>query len=1040
MYIYRKNIEEVFSADNEIREVIQRGELDSFIYIVPTRRKSRYLLRELIEFAPNQTVLGLNIFTIGTFASKMFQSINFGKAEISSSLQYFLIRKIIKETELTYFHRTKEFVSNGIIEMIISVISRLKELGYDHSQFEKSIEEFTGYNKIKLEDIYEIYSEYQKYLSKLDSFETGDVYINLEKLKQEEFNNKFRKIFPSVSKIIISGFNEFTSPELNLIEKISALPNLDLTLTLDFNESNPEVFENLFETHRKITSLGFTHIELSDNSNSNFQEVIQKHLFQPSTFDEKDFANVSILSGFNVREEIEKVAKIIKYKVMENAGLDLTDICLAVKDIDAYSDLIREIFSVYGIPVNVTDRFYLKNSPVVISIISLLKLTVNNYYYKDIIKVLKSNLLKFEGIDAKNLYAVISSEKVIRGKKEILDAINYRIEILSNLSFGILNGKTSKTLKSYKKAAQDLKSLIKIIEPFEKKCTANEFKNNLINLLNLLNLHQNIFKLKITGNNLFTYEILSKESIALKNFYSLLDEMVEVYSKLEMSVVELNLNEHYEFLLSAISGTRYNLKEKAGFGVQVTTPNEIRGLKFKILFLAGLVNGVFPSRYKPLLFLEDKFIKDDRRKLLEERYLFYQSLCTFTDELYLSYPKSDEKKEFVVSDFLKALQKVVRTHSFDDSTLKNRIFTTNEFYGAIDSYPKDEIQNLSNEHRQQIESIHKIRERVSRRSENIIGDEFGGFITRTDLQKILLEKNEDKYFSITELETFAQCPYRYFLSNILNLFEEEEVEEDVTRKEKGLLLHKILQRFFSKLKKEKRNFYSELELDKNSLLGELLRIAKEEVDEIKTYNPFFFLVEEYFLGSEKVKSVFEAFIQFESESELKISPHEFEKYLRIDLKLKNDASIKLHGKIDRINFDDKSGALQVVDYKTGSRMPSKKEIEQNHSLQMPLYLKMCEKHLQDQFKKINIEDSIFLKIIMKNLSHEINSISLRKRMSLMSDLELKNFLEQKLSEVRIMIQNINCGKFNLTNVEKAKEKICINCSYSLVCRSESILS
>ncbi|MBU2447118.1 MAG: hypothetical protein KJ666_16315, partial [Bacteroidetes bacterium] len=66
MYIYSKNKNESVNPDDVIRNLIQMREFDSFIYVVPTRRKSRYLLREFIDISPEKTVPHLNIFTIGT--------------------------------------------------------------------------------------------------------------------------------------------------------------------------------------------------------------------------------------------------------------------------------------------------------------------------------------------------------------------------------------------------------------------------------------------------------------------------------------------------------------------------------------------------------------------------------------------------------------------------------------------------------------------------------------------------------------------------------------------------------------------------------------------------------------------------------------------------------------------------------------------------------------------------------------------------------------------------------------------------------------
>ena len=65
-----------------------------------------------------------------------------------------------------------------------------------------------------------------------------------------------------------------------------------------------------------------------------------------------------------------------------------------------------------------------------------------------------------------------------------------------------------------------------------------------------------------------------------------------------------------------------------------------------------------------------------------------------------------------------------------------------------------------------------------------------------------LEKMKESQFSITQLETYAVCPYRYFAERVLRLDIFEEPTEEIEALELGSLIHSILFVFYSKLKKE----------------------------------------------------------------------------------------------------------------------------------------------------------------------------------------------------------------------------------------------
>ncbi|MCU0406865.1 MAG: hypothetical protein MUE64_07840, partial [Ignavibacteriaceae bacterium] len=64
--------------------------------------------------------------------------------------------------------------------------------------------------------------------------------------------------------------------------------------------------------------------------------------------------------------------------------------------------------------------------------------------------------------------------------------------------------------------------------------------------------------------------------------------------------------------------------------------NEIRGLNFDYLFIGGLNDGDLPTRFTPEIFFSGSFAREEVQHQVEQRYLFYQALCTWKKKLYLS--------------------------------------------------------------------------------------------------------------------------------------------------------------------------------------------------------------------------------------------------------------------------------------------------------------------------------------------------------------------------------------------------------------------
>jgi ATP-dependent helicase/nuclease subunit B len=522
-------------------------------------------------------------------------------------------------------------------------------------------------------------------------------------------------------------------------------------------------------------------------------------------------------------------------------------------------------------------------------------------------------------------------------------------------------------------------------------------------------------------------------------FESILDELIVTLEKLNEHRRIFSFEEFYDYITSSIFGSRFNIKERWGYGVLVTSPDEIRGLSYSILFLPGLENGIFPSPYKPLLFLEDKFIRNEKQKLLEERYLFYQCLNAFEDELYLSYPKQDDKKEKIISDFLLQLQKICDIQEFDKSELAQFVFSESEMF---EKFSVDDLLNLNSNNRELIAKISKVNEVLSRiklRMENSyqneeLAKEFCGIITDKELINKLY--NKDHYFSITEIETFALCPFKYFINYIIEPEFEQEIEEDIQRNEFGIIVHQILYKFFKKLKSENRNFYEELKNNKGTLLNELKDIALEIIKIYERLNPFFFLTEELILGSDRRKSILEHFLELEEElieSDVLFIPTEFEKEIKESF-LSDDEEIKLRGKIDRIDISEESKLFKVIDYKTG-KTPERKDYLDNLSFQLPLYLLLVQKYFQSLNLNYKIYDAEFIKLAPTK-KDGIKRSSFIKDYLKGSDID--ESLKNVLRIVAELISKIREGQFNLTTIENFEKRVCGTCNYSSICRIDMI--
>ncbi len=114
----------------------------------------------------------------------------------------------------------------------------------------------------------------------LNVFEIGDVYSKINSLTQQDFEKQFKNVFTGVNTIIINGFDEFTQPEIEIINQASNITGINLYILFDYYNYNPALFTHLDNCYKKFKAKGF--LEVEDNSQSQFnrfQNRVREKLF-----------------------------------------------------------------------------------------------------------------------------------------------------------------------------------------------------------------------------------------------------------------------------------------------------------------------------------------------------------------------------------------------------------------------------------------------------------------------------------------------------------------------------------------------------------------------------------------------------------------------------------------------------------------------------------------------------------------------------------------------------------------------------------------
>ena len=212
-----------------------------------------------------------------------------------------------------------------------------------------------------------------------------------------------------------------------------------------------------------------------------------------------------------------------------------------------------------------------------------------------------------------------------------------------------------------------------------------------------------------------------------------------------------------------------------------------------------------------------------------------------------------------------------------------------------------------------------------------------------------------EFFSPTRLQTWATCPFRYFLSNVLGIAAPEQPEElaTISALERGSLLHTILERFI-KSAQEQGTIPPPDQSWTDDHGRNLFKIADQAFQEAEqrgvTGKPLLWeLVRDEMVGD------LERFLKEDAKLRKKhgVSPHATESAFgfpgdedsatldSVEWSSARTGTLRFRGFIDRIDLSPSGDTALVLDYKSGKTNAyanmDKDPVQRGKRLQLPVY-------------------------------------------------------------------------------------------------------
>lgn len=280
-------------------------------------------------------------------------------------------------------------------------------------------------------------------------------------------------------------------------------------------------------------------------------------------------------------------------------------------------------------------------------------------------------------------------------------------------------------------------------------------------------------------------------------------------------------------------------------GLRVLEATDVRGLRFRAIFVAGMIEGGFPLRSgRDWLYpheererlkqygvvLED--ISTDT--LLKEEHYFYQTACRAIERLCLTRPiLLGDGSETVVSYYLEELGRAIAPAAIE--TIQVRSDMDARTFATVSTVTELATLLVRKEGTRRASLLERARSLdclsasalrridIERERHGPAFGRFDGEITDSDLRAMIREYFGPGYVhSASGLNAYGNCSFRFFASRVLKLEPRNEAALDLQAIDAGKLLHDVLRRFFEQY----RGQYLP-DLDRQELLADMHKAANE---------------------------------------------------------------------------------------------------------------------------------------------------------------------------------------------------------------------
>lgn len=813
----------------------------------------------------------------------------------------------------------------GFLDIAASLISEMKRYMVTAEALrERAASEDNSILKQKLEISAMLCENYDMLLSETEYCDSDEDLLRLAGVVNEAFG--------SGTGIWIDRFDEFLPQQLAVI---NSMIHSGTDVTFTFNVC-PDMYDTYYGTRATIDSIcsmcdasmirlegGMKHMEKAPDLKFLFSTWFDRDVYSGAV------ENAEIFEARDPYTEIEHAACRILEFVREDK-CRFRDIAVICGDPQNCSHIIEAVFDEYDIPYYSDEKISLADHPIAMQILSLFDIIGNNWDYSSVFEYLRAGFLYYR--DEKGRYRRIPDDDIdvlenyvlkygIRGKSAWSRSWDGGRNLIDEAFGKEKEERSPGRIDRLREFVAD--PVIKFSDEMKSAENVHDYCCAVYNFLENIGLYPGL-KAELLSM------AINRATADAQRFGQIWNLILDVLDQLNTALgnTVTGSKEFGDYLRAAMTKCEIRTIPSGVDRVFIGSVDKSRPTNARVLFMTGAVSGTFPSENA-----FEGFISNSEREYLESRDIHlapptskksakqrnavYKSLSAVTEKLCISYPVQtpDGKACRPSRTVIDIRSKLDGIRIYNDIAPK-----PDEEKRMYVSAPKTTMHNML------IRPVDNILWKYVNEWFEENGDWHSRLINvgrlKNDYSDRIISLNKkytaglygDKVmYSATRLNTYADCPFRYFLQYGLHASVREEWELNVA--DTGTYAHELIRIFCERVDSDAELSWDTItdeqcsELIDSLVKKTVMNINEADVNEKEKTSHIFRRMGK--TVKEAVKTVRDI---VESGSFITC---EYEKPFELNL----TGSVGVKGVIDRLDLcsHDNINEYRIVDYKTGKK-------------------------------------------------------------------------------------------------------------------------